>query len=96
MPRWRRDALTCRRAVDLVTAYLEGTLSVRERERYEAHLEACAHCRAYLDQMRKTVQLSGRLKEQDIEPAARERLAPRARRARAARAPPRWRSSASS
>ena len=43
----RRD-LVCRQAVELVTDYLEGTLSGRARRRFEAHLAACPHCTEYL------------------------------------------------
>jgi len=35
---------------------------------------ACDGCGAYLDQMRKTIALAGRLREEDVAPAARERL----------------------
>ena len=66
--------LTCRKLVELVTEYLEGALTPTDTARFEAHISKCEGCSAYLDQMRKTVQLAGRLKEQDIEPAARERL----------------------
>ena len=34
----------------------------------------CDGCGAYVDQMRKTIALAGRLQERDIEPAAREKL----------------------
>ena len=34
------------------------------------YLAACRHCRAYLAQMRRTVDALGRLTEQDVEPDA--------------------------
>ena len=37
---FRRKAIVCRRAVELVTDYLEGALPAGDRERLEAHLEA--------------------------------------------------------
>ena len=55
----RRD-LVCRQAVELVTDYLEGSLSARARRRFEAHLAACPHCTEYLAQMRQTISLTGR------------------------------------
>ena len=60
------DALTCKELVEIVTEYLEGTLSLDERARFEAHLAPCRGCTAYLDQMRKTVTLVGHLSEEAI------------------------------
>jgi hypothetical protein len=40
----------------------------------ERHLGGCEGCTNYLSQMRETVRLTGRLREQDLEPAARETL----------------------
>jgi anti-sigma factor RsiW len=66
--------LTCKQLVELVTEYLEGALTPADTAKFEAHVSKCEGCSAYLEQMRKTIQLAGRLKEQDIEPAARNRL----------------------
>ena len=51
----RRKPLSCRELVELVTEYLDDTLSRRDRTRFEEHLADCPGCRAYLDQMRKTI-----------------------------------------
>jgi anti-sigma factor RsiW len=67
-----RHDLVCRQAVELVTDYLEGTLSVRARRRFEAHLAACPHCTEYLAQMRETIRLAGRLEPEDLTPQARD------------------------
>lgn len=37
-----------------MTAYLEGTLPQTDRVRLEAHLEQCAYCVKYIEQMRTT------------------------------------------
>ena len=37
----RRRDIVCQQAVELVTDYLEGTLSRRDRRRFESHLAAC-------------------------------------------------------
>ena len=66
--------LTCRKLVELVTAYLEGALLPEDRARFEEHLKRCDGCGAYLDQMQKTISLAGRLQERDIEPMARDKL----------------------
>jgi anti-sigma factor RsiW len=68
------DDLPCQELVELVTDYLEGRLSEPERLRFEAHLASCSGCRTYLEQMRQTVRMLGRLTEESIEPEARERL----------------------
>jgi anti-sigma factor RsiW len=67
----RRD-LVCQQAVELVTGYLEGTLSRREHRRFEAHLAGCPNCTEYLAQMRETIRLAGRLKPEDLTPQQRE------------------------
>ena len=70
----RRDDLTCRELVELVTEYLEGTLQPLERDRFEAHLEGCSKCGAYLDQMRATLAAARRLSERSLPRGARVAL----------------------
>jgi anti-sigma factor RsiW len=65
---------SCRDVVELVTDYLEDALPPEVRLRVELHLAACPGCLAYLDQMRATVRLLGRLPEESLEPAMRARL----------------------
>ena len=67
----RRD-LVCQQAVELVTEYLEGTLSRSARRRFEAHLAGCPHCTEYLAQMRETIRLTGRLAPEDLTPQLRD------------------------
>lgn len=66
--------LTCRELVEVVTDYLEGAMPPVERARFDDHLRRCAGCRAYVDQMRRTIELTGRVREDDLAPATRERL----------------------
>jgi anti-sigma factor RsiW len=54
--------MTCREVVELVTEYLEGGLPDEERWRFEAHLHRCEACVRYLEQIRQTVRLVGRLR----------------------------------
>ena len=68
----RRRDLVCQQAVELVTDYLEGTLSLPARRRFEAHLSGCPHCTEYLAQMRETISLTGRLAPEDLTPQMRE------------------------
>jgi len=70
----RRRDLACREVVEIVTDYLEGALDERDRERFERHLGGCDGCTAYVEQMRLTLRLAGRLEPEAIAPAFRERL----------------------
>ena len=67
--------LVCQQVVELVTDYLEGTLSRAAGRRLEAHLAGCPHCTEYLAQMRATISLTGRLTPEDLTPRMREDLA---------------------
>ena len=78
---WRD--LVCQQAVELVTDYLEGTLSRRSRKRFEAHLVGCPHCTEYLAQMRETIRLTGRLEPEDLTPQQRAEFVELYRRWRA-------------
>ena len=69
----RRD-LVCQQAVELVTDYLEGRLSSRQRRRFEAHLAECPHCTAYLEQIRTTIRLAGAVEPEQLDPQTREGL----------------------
>ena len=69
----RRD-IACQQAVELVTAYLEGALSRRERRRFEAHLGACPNCTAYMEQIKMTIELSGTIEPEELTPEARQDL----------------------
>jgi predicted anti-sigma-YlaC factor YlaD len=62
--------LTCRELVELVTEYLEGAMARATRAAFEEHLAACEDCSIYLQQMRRTIELTGTLTEESISPAA--------------------------
>lgn len=65
-PKFLRRRMHCREAVALMTEYLEGALSPRDRERFEEHLAGCAHCDEYLAQMRATIEIAGRVTPEDL------------------------------
>lgn len=67
-------SLSCHEVVELVTAYLEGALSRRDRKRFERHIAVCDGCTAYLAQMRATILTVGSISEDDLSPAAKEEL----------------------
>ncbi len=66
----RRKDLVCQQVVELVTDYLEGNLSRRERRRFESHLRACPNCTAYLEQIKTTVHLTGTIEWEELTPEA--------------------------
>ena len=70
----RRRALVCQQAVALVTDYLDDALSRAERERFEAHIADCPHCHTYLEQIRTTIALTGRVEPGDLDPQAQDEL----------------------
>jgi anti-sigma factor RsiW len=62
----KNDDLSCVELVELVTDYLEGVLPPTERSRFEAHLADCDGCVNYIDQMRTTIEVTGRLRVDDL------------------------------
>jgi anti-sigma factor RsiW len=67
-------ALNCKELVELVTEYLEGTLSADRREDFDAHLTECDGCTNYLAEMRQTIRLTGKLSEDDLSPEVKDML----------------------
>jgi anti-sigma factor RsiW len=63
--------LACREFVELVTDYLEGALEPSRRAAMERHLEDCAFCADYLDQVRATIAATGRIRVSSIAPTTR-------------------------
>ena len=66
--------ISCQELVELVTEYLEDVLPPGERARFEAHIVPCDGCRNYLEQIRTTIELTGRLTPEQLEPAAKAAL----------------------
>ena len=59
--------MACQELVELVTAYLDGSLARSDRRRFRAHIGKCEHCNAYLEQMQLVIEASGRLTEDDLD-----------------------------
>ena len=72
--RFRASGLSCQELVELVTDYFEGTLPRRQRRRFEHHISRCDGCTTYLDQMRATIELTGLLRAEDVDPQAEAEL----------------------
>ena len=58
--------LSCRELVALLTDYLDDALPAPARARVEAHLATCPDCATYLEQLRTTIAVVGRLHEEDV------------------------------
>ena len=69
-----RDHISCAELVELVTEYLEGGLTSEQRSVFEEHLILCDGCVLYVDQLERTIALTGRLREEDVPTDAKERL----------------------
>jgi anti-sigma factor RsiW len=81
--RSRSHEIVCKEAVELMTDYLEDALSPADRRRFEKHLAACPHCVEYLEQIRETIRLAGRVEPEDLTPAMQTELTDLYRRWRA-------------
>jgi anti-sigma factor RsiW len=60
--------MTCRQVVELMTDYLEGSLSNADRARFEEHIAGCDGCRAYLAQLSTTRRVLRKLADEPIPP----------------------------
>jgi anti-sigma factor RsiW len=66
--------MTCQELVELVTAYLDGSLPETDRRAFDEHLASCPGCDRYLTQFRTTIDLLGELPEESLSAPGRERL----------------------
>ena len=60
------EELSCREVVEILGDYLEGAMTPEDRVRLEEHLAGCDGCTVYLEQLRVTIRLSGRLSEDAV------------------------------
>jgi SAM-dependent methyltransferase len=81
--------LGCREVVEILGDYLEDAMAPHDRARLERHLADCEGCAAYLDQLRTTIRLSGRLPQEAVTEAT---MAPLLEAFRAWRREPYYRS----
>jgi anti-sigma factor RsiW len=62
----RRPTIICQQWVEMVTDYLEGTLPPALQDAADRHLADCPHCREYLEQMRRTIAIATRMRDDDV------------------------------
>jgi anti-sigma factor RsiW len=65
--------MDCNELVELVTAYLDGSLDLETRARFDMHLLECDGCENYLQQFRATVHTLENIQD-DLGPAFRDKL----------------------
>jgi anti-sigma factor RsiW len=68
------EPMDCNELVELVTAYLDGSLDVEQRARFDMHLLECDGCENYLQQFRATIDTVGRIQPDELDPTFRSRL----------------------
>lgn len=66
--------ITCQQLVELVSDYLEHALETADAELFEQHLVYCEGCEHYVDEIRRTIILGGRLRDDDVPAETLERL----------------------
>ena len=68
------EHLTCKEFVEVLTDYLEDALDPAERADIERHIVICRGCSNYIEQMRSTIDLLGRMPDDDADSAHSEKL----------------------
>ena len=68
------ERITCQEVTELVSEYIEGTLAAHETALFEQHLNFCDGCDWYVDQMRATIAVVGRIQEEDVPADVRDKL----------------------
>ena len=81
------EHLTCKEFVEVLTDYLEDALDPAERADVERHIVICRGCSNYIEQMRSTIDLLGRLPDDGTDSARSDELLGLFRAWRAGRAP---------
>ncbi len=66
--------MTCREAIDRLAEYLDAELTPRTLAALEAHLAACAACRAFLATYRKTRELAAKIHRVELPEPLKARL----------------------
>jgi anti-sigma factor RsiW len=68
------DRINCPALVQLVTEYIEGAMPSDDVARFEEHLQRCPPCEVYLVQMRRTIEICGKLPAEAISDEAKASL----------------------
>ena len=57
---------TCQEVVDIAAEYVEGAMAPSEATLFELHLNFCDGCFTFIDQIRETAALAGRVSEEQV------------------------------
>jgi anti-sigma factor RsiW len=68
------EPMDCNELVELVTAYLDGSLDPEMRARFDMHLLECDGCENYLQQFRATIETLASVRDDELDPSYREKL----------------------
>ncbi|MGZ8631331.1 MAG: anti-sigma factor family protein [Actinomycetota bacterium] len=68
------DDLTCRELVEVITDYVDGAMSTADRARFERHMGECSGCEAVVSQFRTTIEVTGRLTEEQVSEEQRDAM----------------------
>ena len=64
----------CKELVELVTAYFERALTDTDARRFDEHLAGCDPCGIYIEQLRTTIALVGRIEPERVSPQMQDAL----------------------
>jgi hypothetical protein len=57
---------TCQEVVDLAAEYVEGAMPPEDATLFELHLNFCDGCYRFIDQIRETAAVAGRVSEEHV------------------------------
>lgn len=77
--RYMAGNFSCQEIAQLITDYLDGSLTLGERVRFQIHLGLCFACRNYFRQMKYTISTLRQLPPEPVPPHVREELLERFR-----------------
>ncbi len=72
--------MSCEELTKKVTDYLEGRFTLWERVSIQMHLGICRGCRAYLTQMKQTLEVVGKLPDAEDAPEVHDEVMERFRK----------------
>jgi anti-sigma factor ChrR (cupin superfamily) len=65
---------TCKEVVELATQYADGVMPASQMTQFEMHLNFCDGCYTFVDQIRSTAAMAGRLSEEQIPESTKAKL----------------------
>ena len=68
------EPMDCNELVELVTGYLDGSLDLPTRARFDLHLLDCDGCAAYLQQFQVTIDTVGKIGSEQLDTDFRTKL----------------------